>query len=222
MCEIIVLTMTISRKTQQTQLAASKSKVGSIARNTANKWSTNSRCVPHNGSGTQGHTQKKTICHPWICGKDTWKKWAKSSQNDGLYSGKIKKISFSDIPNSDSINILMPYAIFDYIGAFLRNGFAHVDNITPVIKTIIWPLLSRLQGKTPHRNSPEPSEPCLERTPTHAGSLRNPPEPASDRVRGRESATPKVGVRNHEDESQPTLLFRVRNQGWWGLKKRNH
>ena len=76
----------------------------------------------------------------------------------------------------------MPFAIFDYIGAFLRNGFAHVGNITPVIKTIIWPLLSKLQGKTPHRNSPEPSESCLERTPSHAGSLRNPPEPRPTRA----------------------------------------
>ena len=106
---------------------------------------------------------------------------AQTGQNKQKFNNKIFKktmrspknisISFSDIPNSNSINILMPYAIFDYIGAFLRNGFAHVGNITPVIKTIIWPLLSRLQSKTPHRNSPEPSEPCLERTPTHAGSL---------------------------------------------------
>ena len=87
----------------------------------------------------------------------------------------------------------MPCAIFDYIGAFLRNGFAHVDNVIPVIKTIIRLLLSRLQGNKPHRNSPEP-EPCLrnlrnssepsgtfrtlppEPTPTRAGTL--PPEPS--------------------------------------------
>ena len=53
----------------------------------------------------------------------------------------------------------MPYAIFDYMGAFLRSSFAHVDNVIPVIKTITWLLLSRLQGNKPHRNSPEPSEP---------------------------------------------------------------
>ena len=61
----------------------------------------------------------------------------------------------------------MPYAIFDYMGAFLRSGFAHVDKVTPVIKIIIWLLLSRLQG---HR-SPEPSEPCLRNLPQHAPEL---------------------------------------------------
>ena len=101
----------------------------------------------------------------------------------------------------------MPHAIFDYMGAFLRDGFAHVDNVIPVIKTITWLLLSRLQGNKPHRNSPEPSEPqhtpelsgtfrnlpleptpayagtvrnlSPEPTPAYAGTLRNLPEPAS-------------------------------------------
>ena len=110
------------------------------------------------------------------------------------------KISFGDIPNSSSIDILKPCAIFDYIGAFLRRGFAHVDNVIPVIKTITWLLLSRLQGNkytgtlrnlnlasgtyaNTRRNSSEPSgtfrtlppEPTL----TRAGTLRNPPEPST-------------------------------------------
>ena len=59
------------------------------------------------------------------------------------------------------------------MGAFLRNGFAHVDNVIPVIKTITWLLLSRLQGNKPHRNSPEPSEP--QHTPELSGTFRNPP-----------------------------------------------
>ena len=78
-------------------------------------------------------------------------------------------------PNSSSIDILMPCAIFDYIGAFLRSGFAHVDNVFPVIKTITWLLL-------PHRNSPEP-EPCLRNLHQHApelfGTFRNFPEPTT-------------------------------------------
>ena len=77
----------------------------------------------------------------------------------------------------------MPYAIFDYMGAFLRSSFAHVNNIIPVIKTITWLLLSTLQGNKPHRNSPEPSEPCLrnlhQHTPELFGTLRNLPNPAS-------------------------------------------
>ena len=76
----------------------------------------------------------------------------------------------------------MPCAIFDYIGAFLRNGFAHVDNIIPVIKTITWLLLSRLPGNKPHRNSPEPSEPCLwnlhQHVPELPGTFRNLPTPS--------------------------------------------
>ena len=73
----------------------------------------------------------------------------------------------------------MPYAIFDYIGAFLRNGFAHVDNVIPVIKKQSH---GCLQGNKPHRNSPEPSEPCLRNLHQHAlelfGTLRNRPNPA--------------------------------------------
>ena len=58
-----------------------------------------------------------------------------------------------------------------------------------VFKTITWLPLTRLQNNKPHRNSPEPSEPCLrylhqrtplppEPTPAHTGTLRNLPEPA--------------------------------------------
>ena len=110
-----------------------------------------------------------------------------------------KKISFGGIPNSSNIDILLPYAIFDCMGVFLRSGFAHVDNVIPVIKAITWLLLSRrLQGNKPHRNFPEPSEPYLLNlcqhtpepseifrnlsglaTPFYTGTLRNLPEPAS-------------------------------------------
>ena len=112
----------------------------------------------------------------------------------------LLEISFGDIPNSSSIDILKPCAIFDYIGAFLRRGFAHVDNVIPVIKTITWLLLSRLQGNkytgtlrnlnlasgtyaNTRRNSSEPSGTFRtlppEPTPTRAGTLRNPPEPST-------------------------------------------
>ena len=93
------------------------------------------------------------------------------------------KISFGGIPNSSNIDILMPYAIFDCMGVFLRNGFAHVDNVIPVIKAITWLLLSRLQGNKPHRNFPEPSEPYLlnlrQHTPEPSETFRNLPELAS-------------------------------------------
>ena len=86
----------------------------------------------------------------------------------------------------------MPCAIFDYIGAFLRNGFALVDNVIPVIKTIIRLLLSNHTGTlrnlnpasgtytNTRRNSSEPSGTFRtlppEPTPTPAGTL--PPEPS--------------------------------------------
>ena len=70
-------------------------------------------------------------------------------------------------------------------GAFLHNSFAHADNVIPVVKTITWLLLSRLQSNKPHRNSPKPSEPCLRNQifrnlpPELSGTFRNlPPEPA--------------------------------------------
>ena len=74
----------------------------------------------------------------------------------------------------------MPYAIFDYMGAFLRNNFAHVDNVIPVIKTITWLLLSRLQLNKPHRNSPEPSDPSgtYQHAPELSRTLRNLPRPS--------------------------------------------
>ena len=85
-----------------------------------------------------------------------------------------EKISFGGIPNS------RPYAIFDCMGVFLRSGFAHVDNVIPVIKAITWLLLSRLQGNKPHRNFPEPSEPYLlnlrQHTPEPSEIFRNLPE----------------------------------------------
>ena len=60
---------------------------------------------------------------------------------------------------------------------------AHVDNVIPVIKTITWLLLSRLQGNKPHRNFPEPSEPYLlnlrQHTPEPSEIFRNLPELAS-------------------------------------------
>ena len=66
-----------------------------------------------------------------------------------------------------------------YIGAVLRSGFTHVDNVIPVIKTVTWLLLSRLQGNKPQRNSPEPSKPCLRNlhSPEPSGTFGDLPEP---------------------------------------------
>ena len=108
-------------------------------------------------------------------------------------------ISLGDIPNSSSIDILMPYAIFDNIGAFLRSGFAHVDNINcyprdqsnhmaapvKVARQQITPELSRTFWTLP----PEPA-------PTHAGNLPRPSgtnlsEPSGTYLRNLRQHTPE-------------------------------
>ena len=118
------------------------------------------------------------------------------------------KISFGDIPNSSSIDILMPYAIFDYIGAFLRNGFAHVDNVIPVIKKQSH---GCLQGNKPHRNSPEPSEPCLRNLHQHAlelfGTLRNRPNPAFGTYTNTRRNSPEPSG-TFQDLPESTILHR--------------
>ena len=62
-----------------------------------------------------------------------------------------------------------------------------MDNVIPVNKRITWPLLSRLQGNKPHRNSPElepcpleptPSEPSLRNLHQHVPELSGTPEPS--------------------------------------------
>ena len=122
----------------------------------------------------------------------------------------------------------MPYAIFDYMGAFLHNSFAHVGNVVPVIKTITWLLLSRLQGNKPHRNSPNLPNPASgtytntgrnssepsgtfrtlppEPTPTRAGTLQNPPEP-SETFQNQPFAT----FRNLPPEPRPAYTGTLRN-----------
>ena len=116
-----------------------------------------------------------------LCGEKGGERERESNSQVQSIRKKIEKISFGGIPNSSSIDILMPYAVFDYMGPFLRNSFAHVDKVILVNKTIPWLLLSRLQGNKPHRNSPEPSEPCLRKLHQHAepseSFRKQPPEP---------------------------------------------
>ena len=95
-----------------------------------------------------------------------------------------------------------PYAIFDYIGAFLRSSFAHVDNVitkgvqnnhmaAPVKVPMatnhtgtLRNLPNRASGTytNTRRNSSEPSGTFRtlppEPTPTRAGTLQKPPEPS--------------------------------------------
>ena len=102
----------------------------------------------------------------------------------------------------------MPYAIFDSVGAFLRSGFAHADNTIPVVKTITWLVLSRLQDDKSHRNSPEPSEPCLRNLHQHApelsGTLRNLPRPSGTNL-SEPSGAHLRNLRQHTPE--PSEIF---------------
>ena len=71
------------------------------------------------------------------------------------------------------------------MGAFLRNSFAHVDNVIPVVKTInhMAAHVKVARQQTPPELSGTfrtlPPEP----TPTRAGTLRNPPEPSGTCLR---------------------------------------
>ena len=143
---------------------------------------------------------------------------------------KSKKISFGDIPNSSSIDILMPYAIFDYIGAFLRSGFAHVDNVIPVIKQshgcscqgcnatnhtgTLRNLLNPASGTytNTRQNPPEPSK-TFQNQPFR--TFRNPPPKSSGTFRELASETYTISLsgtfRNLPPEPTPAYAGTVRN-----------
>ena len=113
----------------------------------------------------------------------------------------------------------MPFAIFDYMGAFLRNGFAHVDNVNCYPRDqsnrMAAPVKVARQQTTP-RNSPEPSEPCLrnlhQHTPELSGTFQNPPTYASTHRNSPElSGTFQaylLNLRQHTPE--PSEIFRNR------------
>ena len=72
-----------------------------------------------------------------------------------------------------------------------------------------WLLLSRLQGNKPHRNSPEPAEPCHQHAPELFGTLRAfrtlPPEPTppcADTFRN--LAQPASGTYIHRNFPEPS------------------
>ena len=140
-----------------------------------------------------------------------------------LFSSNQDQISFGGIPNS------RPYAIFDCRGVFLRSGFAHVDNVIPVINcycqgckatnhTGTFPNLPNPTSWTYasiHRNPPKssgtfqnlPAEPTL----FYTGTLRNLPEPASGTytIFQRNSPEPSgTRLRNlHQHTPEPSGTF---------------
>ena len=119
----------------------------------------------------------------------------------------------------------MPYAIFDC------NGFPYVDNVIPVIKTITWLLLSRLEGNKPHRNSPEPSGTYLRAlrtlgkpseifrnlpelaSGTYTSTRRNSPEPSGTCLRNLRQHTPELPgtFRNPPPDPTPAHAGTLRN-----------
>ena len=121
-----------------------------------------------------------------------------------------KKISFGGIPNSSSIDIpsLTTWAPFCAIVLPMWTMLSPWSK-----QSITWLLLSRLQGNKPHRNSPEPSEPCLRNLHQHAPELfgtlrRNLPNPASGTYTNtrRNSSEPSGTFQNLPPE--PTILHR--------------
>ena len=131
-------------------------------------------------------------------------------------------ISFGGIPNSS----LTPYAIFDYIGAFLCNGFAHVDNIIPVIKNnhMAAPVKVARQQTTPdlclwnlHQHVPElfgTFRTCRRNLHQHAPelsrTLRNLPRPSGTNLL-EPSGTYLRNLRQHTPEPSGTYIVLHRN-----------
>ena len=66
--------------------------------------------------------------------------------------------------------------------------------VKTINQLITWLLLSRLQGNKPHRNSPEPSEPCLRNLHQHAPELFGtlPPEPSEPCLRNLHQRAPEL------------------------------
>ena len=120
----------------------------------------------------------------------------------------------------------MPYAIFDYMGAFLRSSFAHVNlmlspwskqshgcscqsckatNHTGTLRNLPNPASRTYTNTCP--NSPEPSGTFRklppEPTPAHTGTLRNPPEPSGTCLRNLHQHTPELSgtLRNPPEPS---------------------
>ena len=93
----------------------------------------------------------------------------------------------------------MSYAIFDYVGAFLRSSFAHYPRDQN--KHVAAPVKVAKQQTTPELSGtfrtlpPEP-------TPTRAGTLQNPPEPSETF----HSGTYLLNLRQHTPE--PSEIFR--------------
>ena len=98
------------------------------------------------------------------------------------------------------------------MGAFLRNSFAHVDNVIPVVKTInhmAAPVKVARQQTPPELSGtfrtlpPEP-------TPTRAGTLRNPPaEPSEPCLRNLHQHAPELfgTLRNLPELASGTYHF---------------
>ena len=87
------------------------------------------------------------------------------------------------------------YVRFDYMGAiFFEQWFCPCGpcHHQKVFQTIIWLLLSRLQCNKPHRNSPEPSEPCLRYLYQHTPELSGPPEPSGACLRNIHQHAPEL------------------------------
>ena len=108
-----------------------------------------------------------------------------------------------------------------WVPFFLRRGSAHVDNViakrcSKQSHSCPWLPLTRLQSNKPHRNSPKPSEPCLQYlhqdTPELSGTFRN-PQPSGTCFRNLHQHTPELSetFRNLPPEPTPAHAGTLRN-----------
>ena len=150
-----------------------------------------------------------------ICQKDYLERISNNISEDMSEKiSEICQISFGGIPNSSSIDIFMPFAIFDYMGAFLRSGFA---NCYPRDQSnrMAAPVKVARQQTTP-QNFPEPSEPCVwnlhQHTPEPSGTFRNPPTYTSTHRNSPEPSfqdLPEPTFRNlRQHTPEPSEIFR--------------
>ena len=117
------------------------------------------------------------------------------------WSGQSGQRNFPAFPIPCSTLRIVEYRLLKLRPYPTCQGFSFLATI-PVFKTITWLLLSRLQGNKPHRNSPKPSEPCLQ----NPGTFQDLPEPTFQNLPEPASGTYTSTHRNSPEPSSGTFL----------------
>ena len=117
-----------------------------------------------------------------------------------------------------------PYAIFDYIGAFLRSSFAHVDNvITKGVQNNHMAAPVKVPMATNHTGTfrTVPPEPIHQHAPELFGTLRNLPNPPSGTYTNTRRNSPEPSG-TFRDLPEPTFRNLPEPSGTYLLNLRQH